>query len=628
MIETIAHILGHTAPCRKAHLGATQAGSGHGKRSTEDASAFHETFAKSSQKGRERVKIFKPVKLMSFVTIAAMAAIVPSAAPRAGIIVGNGGDPLPILFKDAQQRVVADLRSLDTRFLPPETSPGVRTFLESNAARLADDIAASRHRLSPEGRSDHKCAWTNVDPSPSDIHFFLPGCAQSVRDARDAMALLVHEAVHHFGVGADGEDFCDEVGLAVVKGALAQKNSARPFTRTLAPTADIAPRAEMRGVWTGFLDENQNSHALFMFGGCGAPDATLACKEYASSGLLYLASSDTWKSLPKQGEPSPRREHAVSWSRYTADSKRDLIAFVWGGCTGPACGTTLGDGALFDLKSNSWSPVPSAPEQISPRASHHMAWGGTAFVIWGGEENAGNPNAARLVNTGASYDPVTRTWTPLPVNSAPEGRIEATFSPIEQRSESTGTRREGLLVWGGCADARRLMSKCARPLDSGAIFWLDSRTWEALPADGAPSPRHAHSAVWTGSQLIVWGGKDLRGELDDGAVFDLASRSWRPLPYPGPSARAGHTAVWTGTHMIVASGSRLEADRTVMPADLGILTLDALHSEGGAWKIETSAGLQRDKHLGVWTGEALLLWGGRAPTGRFTKQGFTYHPTL
>src|SRR4030095_17242858 len=31
-------------------------------------------------------------------------------------------------------------------------------------------------------------------------------------------------------------------------------------------------------------------------------------------------------------------------------------------------------------------------------------------------------------------------------------------------------------------------------------------TWTAIQSAGAPSPREAHTAVWTGAEMIVWGG--------------------------------------------------------------------------------------------------------------------------
>ena len=39
--------------------------------------------------------------------------------------------------------------------------------------------------------------------------------------------------------------------------------------------------------------------------------------------------------------------------------------------------------------------------------------------------------------------------------------------------------------------------------------------------DGAPSPRDGHSAIWTGNEMIVWGGYSLGDDyLDTGSRFN------------------------------------------------------------------------------------------------------------
>lgn len=73
----------------------------------------------------------------------------------------------------------------------------------------------------------------------------------------------------------------------------------------------------------------------------------------------------------------------------------------------------------------------------------------------------------------------------------------------------------------------------------------------------APSPlqgRSTAASVWTGAEMLVWGGEGGGGFLDDGAGYDPRGDSWRTLP-PGPlSARNAPAAVWTGTEMIQWGG--------------------------------------------------------------------------
>lgn len=83
--------------------------------------------------------------------------------------------------------------------------------------------------------------------------------------------------------------------------------------------------------------------------------------------------------------------------------------------------------------------------------------------------------------------------------------------------------------------------------------------WERLP-DAPIPPRANATAVWTGSEFLVWGGgsasssrKDLRA---DGAAYDPAARRWRKLAPAPIGPRQKHWAVWTGTEMLVWGGTR------------------------------------------------------------------------
>jgi hypothetical protein len=85
-------------------------------------------------------------------------------------------------------------------------------------------------------------------------------------------------------------------------------------------------------------------------------------------------------------------------------------------------------------------------------------------------------------------------------------------------------------------------------------------TWHAIP----PAPiagRDGPAAVWTGHQLLVWGGhsripnQGLR-PLRDGAAYDPASDRWQPIP-SAPAGVQGTSiaAVWTGSRMLVWVGN-------------------------------------------------------------------------
>jgi len=67
-----------------------------------------------------------------------------------------------------------------------------------------------------------------------------------------------------------------------------------------------------------------------------------------------------------------------------------------------------------------------------------------------------------------------------------------------------------MVVWGGLTNGS--------PVSSGGRYDPATDTWTDLPTIGSPSPRWRHAAVWSGSEMIVWGGIDDTGnDLGDGA---------------------------------------------------------------------------------------------------------------
>jgi hypothetical protein len=90
--------------------------------------------------------------------------------------------------------------------------------------------------------------------------------------------------------------------------------------------------------------------------------------------------------------------------------------------------------------------------------------------------------------------------------------------------------------------------------------WMPTGTWRAI----APAPiagRDGAVAVWTGRQLLVWGGHGrvpgagLR-PLRDGAAYDPAGDRWQLIP-TAPAGVQGRSAAaaWTGSRMLVWLGN-------------------------------------------------------------------------
>lgn len=74
-------------------------------------------------------------------------------------------------------------------------------------------------------------------------------------------------------------------------------------------------------------------------------------------------------------------------------------------------------------------------------------------------------------------------------------------------------------------------------------------------ANTPPASRIFHSAVWTGSEMIIWGGNVSSHETNDGARFNPTTGLWTSISNVGaPSPRWSTATVWTGSEMIVWGG--------------------------------------------------------------------------
>ncbi len=146
--------------------------------------------------------------------------------------------------------------------------------------------------------------------------------------------------------------------------------------------------------------------------------------------------------------------------------------------------------------------------------------------------------------------------------------------------------------------------------------------WQPLATALAPSARTLHTAVWTGTRMIVWGGDTDEGSTNDGALYDPATDTWQPMSSVGaPSARHSHVAVFTGIEMLVwggyGTGGYLANGARYNPASDSWSALPATTLGG------------RVGHVGAWTGTELVIWGGRGGAQGITPQsnGARYNPT-
>ncbi len=285
-----------------------------------------------------------------------------------------------------------------------------------------------------------------------------------------------------------------------------------------------------------------------------------------------------WTTIDSLSAPDARRYHTAVWT----GSKM----IVWGGCDSQNDPPGFfNSGGLYDPVSDSWSPT-SMTNVPSARFAHTATWIGNKMIIWGGYNG-------EFLNTGGIYDPASNTWE----------EVSLTNAPCEREHHTAIWTGSKLIIWGGNRGYGE--SFC-----SGALYDPLTNTWIAMDSVNAPSPRFFHTAVWTGNKMIVWGGAFTSAEipLRSGGIYDPVSNSWAPLDsINAPAPRSFHSALWTGSKMLIWGGwhTSLEYYKTGGIYDPLANTWDDMDT--------LNAPSPRYDHKAIWTGNKMILWGGCNP---------------
>jgi N-acetylneuraminic acid mutarotase len=233
--------------------------------------------------------------------------------------------------------------------------------------------------------------------------------------------------------------------------------------------------------------------------------------------------------------------------------------------------------------------------------------------------------AVGIVALGAISVPVIRSNVTADDRGAPAGKAtwqpDATWqrippAPVKGRYGNVAVwTGEDVLVWGGTPDD----AGDSAGLANGAAFDPGARSWRRLD-DGPLELTGGRAAVWTGDAMLVWGGEvgdGSHGRPDDGAAYDPRTDSWTELPASPYWSLAGHSATWTGEEMVVWGGV----------GAAGMEGRGAAFDPGrDAWRTIAAAPLDgRQGHTAVWTGEEVLVWGGRGEDGPLAT-GAAYDP--
>ncbi len=173
--------------------------------------------------------------------------------------------------------------------------------------------------------------------------------------------------------------------------------------------------------------------------------------------------------------------------------------------------------------------------------------------------------------------------------------------PTARFAHSAVWTGQALILWGGSTGGGNLSAL-------GSRYESDADQWFPLSEINPPAARHGHSAVWTPQGMIVWGGFGA-GFLASGSRYSLETANWSPLPsLNAPTARDEHVAAWTGTRMVVWGGRNSG----------GLLADGALYDPvAQQWTPLATTGViePRQDAVGLWTGSQFLVWGGLGTSG-------------
>lgn len=245
-----------------------------------------------------------------------------------------------------------------------------------------------------------------------------------------------------------------------------------------------------------------------------------------SDGALYDPVADTWTPVA----PSPLTPRTGPYTVWTGTE-----AILWNGLppmtTGMGTDHGLASGAAYNPVANSWRTLPDAPADPIP-GQLPAVWTGSEMVLvvpppaiaYNPATNAWRsfprvdlspgvmgPIGMHAVPTHDGgillfdrqpklYDASNASWSPMPLS--PVVNSVGGFDPIN----AIATDRE-LVAWGPYQPGVRSSGTDTR----GEAFDLESHTWRTFSVPSAITDRPLPLRVWSGKQIIAWGGESVDG---------------------------------------------------------------------------------------------------------------------
>jgi N-acetylneuraminic acid mutarotase len=297
-----------------------------------------------------------------------------------------------------------------------------------------------------------------------------------------------------------------------------------------------------------------------------------------------------WRSLPA-APIAPGSDVVSAWTG------RQMLVF---GRAQPHPPWSVDVAAAYDPATRTWRELaPSKGPQGNYEGHYSAVWTGREMLVFGPLDNQ-------------AYNPATNRWRRLPRSPAPFGLGVVVW-----------TGREAIAWGGGC---------CGDASSSGAAYDPARNTFRKL-ARSPLAPSQGPVGAWDGHELVVLvtgldpDGKPYPASLARAAAYDPETDSWRRVA-PLPARRAGATAVWDGRELLVVGGAG--PARAGKPAPLARVGF-AWNRATNRWRRLAPMQSGRADFAAVWTGVRLLIWGGRRDAGAgapvIPARGLAYAPS-
>jgi hypothetical protein len=131
-------------------------------------------------------------------------------------------------------------------------------------------------------------------------------------------------------------------------------------------------------------------------------------------------------------------------------------------------------------------------------------------------------------------------------------------------------------------------------------------------------------AVWTGSQMILWGGSTAAGAvMQSGGLYDLGTNQWTPIATTGSAPQTiGLAAVWAGSLGMLTFGGA-DASKVILSV---YQYLPATNHWAKYKDINPGGFVARKDAYVAWVNGKMVIWGGRTFANAPVSTGVLFDP--